>query len=152
MATAPTLPFGSDGTTGLTKLWVHIILGMTIAAALTACPDDKSSEETGPASGGTSGEPAAAGETAADASPLAEPTRPEAMPLLCTFDAGKWCGAACPKGNAGPLCCTDETCVPWDAAGLVCEGVVGWCNNYTKIEDPKAAQIGLWGAVCHDAI
>ena len=135
----------------MTKLWVHIILGMTIAAALTACPDDKSSEETGPASGGTSGEPAA-GETGADASPLAEPARPEAMPLLCTLDAGKWCGAACPKGDAGPLCCTDETCVPWDAASLACEGVVGWCNNYTKIEDPKAAQIGLWGAVCHDAI
>jgi len=131
------------------------LMTLACSAVLTACPDDKSSEETGPASsvGETGGSHAQSETGAEDPTPPPAPAeRPEAMPLLCTLDAGKWCGAACPKGDAGPLCCTDETCVPWDAAGLVCEGVVGWCNNYTKIEDPKAAQIGLWGAVCHDAI
>jgi hypothetical protein len=117
-------------------------------AMLTACPSEKSSEETGPASGGTSEQ--AAGETGPGAEP--EPTRPESMPMLCTLGAGKWCGAPCPKGDAGPLCCSADSCMPWDAAGPACDGLVGWCSNYTLFDDPKAEQVGLWGAACHDEI
>jgi hypothetical protein len=150
MATTTTLPFGSDGTTGLSKLMVHIVLATAICAALTACPDDKSSEETGPASGGTSGDQAA-GETGPDATPQPEPTRPEAMPMLCTLGAGKWCDAPCPKGDAGPLCCAEETCTPWDVDGLACDGAVGWCDNYTLVDSLKA-EAAPKTAVCHDEI
>jgi hypothetical protein len=105
---------------------------MTFACAglLTACPDDKSSEETGPASsvGETSGNHAQ-GETGAEPPP-APAERPEAMPLLCSLDGGKWC-SGCPQESAGPLCCAGEACVPWDVTGVACEGVVAWCNNYT---------------------
>ncbi len=102
---------------------IDIVLVISCSLSLAGCPDDKSSEETGPASGGTSGEPAA-GETG----PEAQPARPEAMPLLCSIDGGKWC-SPCPSGDAGPLCCA-ETCVPW-VDGDACGGVVGWCPNYT---------------------
>jgi hypothetical protein len=106
-------------------------------AVLTACPDDKSSEETGPASSAGETGTQAAGETGAEVPPPAPAERPESMPLLCSLDNGKWCHE-CPQGSAGPLCCAGETCVPWDAAGLGCDGVVAWCNNYTLAEGPKA--------------
>ena len=118
----------------------HVVLYVFAALALVGCPDNKSSEETGPASGGTSGDPATG-----DAGTEPEPVRPEAMPMLCTLDAGKWCGAPCPQGDAGPLCCTGEVCAPWDAAGPACDGAVAWCNNYTLSDDAKIA-------ACHDEI
>jgi hypothetical protein len=119
----------------------HVVLYVFAALALVGCPDDKSSEETGPASGGT-GEPAA-GETGAG-TPAPEPVRPEAMPMLCTLGAGKWCDAPCPKGDAGPLCCAAETCAPWSTDGLACDGDVGWCGSYTMVDEKTA--------VCHDEI
>ena len=107
---------------------VFVTFGVTL---LTGCPGDKSSEETGPASGlgETSGTSHASGETGSSEPTASAPERPEAMPMLCSIDGGKWC-SGCPQGSAGPLCCAGETCAPWDA-GSVCEGVVAWCDSYT---------------------
>lgn len=107
-----------------------IVVAFACAGLLTACPSDKSSEETGPASsvGETSGSHAQ-GETGSEPPPSAPAERPESMPLLCSLDGGKWC-SGCPQGSTGPLCCADGACTPWDVAGVACAGVVAWCNNY----------------------
>ncbi len=114
-------------------------------ALLTACPDDKSSEETGPASslGDTSGKPSGGSETGDETQPGPE-----------SIDGGKWC-SGCPQGSAGPLCCADKMCTPWDAAfPSTCpdDGVVGWCNNYTLSDEWHDPKSSLKIATCHDAL
>lgn len=127
------------------------LMTLALTSVLTACPDDKSSEETGPASsvGDTSGSHASS-ESESGTSPAPAPSeRPESMPLLCSLDSGKWC-TGCPQGNSGPLCCIDAACVPWDAVGETCGGAMGWCNSYTLTEDPKAEGAAPKLATCHD--
>ena len=118
---------------------IDVVLFSFCSLAVAGCPDNKSSEDIGPASGGT-GDPAVGGETTA-ADP--DPARPEAMPMLCTLDGGKWC-SPCPSGVAGPLCCAD-VCVPW-VEGEPCGGKVGWCSNYTTSAAPDGGKV----ATCHD--
>ena len=121
-----------------TKL-IDLVLVGALGALLTGCPGDKdgSDSDPGPASGigetgGTPAAPAAGGETGAEAAP--SPEGPQAIPLLCSVDGGKWC-KGCPQGSAGALCCAGETCLPWDAAsGVACEGSLGWCSNYSVAE------------------
>ena len=120
---------------------IDIVLFSLCSLALAGCPDNKSSEDIGPASGGTS----AGGETGPDASPPDEPVRPEAMPMLCTIDGGKWCPSPCPSGDAGSLCCSD-VCVPL-GKGELCGGAVGWCSNYTTSTTPAGGKV----STCHDA-
>jgi hypothetical protein len=114
---------------------------MTIALTLVACPrpEDKETSDDGADAGetGTSGGQASAGTGPETPAPS---ERPESIPLLCSFEGGKWC-TGCPQGSAGPLCCAGETCVPWDPAGVACDGVVGWCSNYST---------ALKFATCHD--
>lgn len=124
----------------MTRKLIDIVVFSFCSLALAGCPDNKSSEDIGPASGGTS-DPNA-GDTGPDASPPDEPVRPEAMPLLCALDGGKWC-SPCPSGDAGPLCCSDA-CVPW-ADGESCGGAVGWCSNYTT-STTLAGKV----STCHD--
>lgn len=126
-----------------TKL-IDIVLVSALSSmmlALTGCPGDKdgSDSDPGPASGlGETGTPTAAGsETGA-----AAPEGPHAIPMLCSVDGGKWC-KGCPQGSTGALCCSGETCVPWDAASdVACGGSVGWCSNYSTKDKL---------ATCHDA-
>ena len=117
---------------------------------LTACPgakDEEGPKDSGADAGetGTSGGGQASAGTGPETPP---PERPESIPLLCSFDAGKWC-TGCPQGSAGPLCCAGETCTPWDPAGVACDGDAGWCNNYSVSDliDPKTS---LKLATCHD--
>jgi hypothetical protein len=148
MAATRSLSLGSDTEPRMNtyKMLIDVVLAAFVAGLLTACPDDKSAEETGPASslGETSGSHAS-GETGGE---MSEPVRPEAMPLLCSIDGGKWCTDVCPQLYAGPLCCVSDWCYP---AGLTCDGVVGWCNNYSLTADPKAVEIVINPATCHDA-
>jgi hypothetical protein len=154
MATSQHISNDVNGTPrmNMTKI-VDIIFVAALSSLLltqTGCPDDnKSAEETGPASGGTSGEQAAGETTVSEAAPE-EPARPEEMPLLCSLDGGKWC-SPCPKGDAGPLCCAGETCAPWVDGEPACSGVVGWCNNYTTSQHCKAEGACVNMATCHDA-
>jgi hypothetical protein len=140
----------TPGSSVLTKIIDIIVVGALSSLMLTqtGCPDDKSAEETGPASSRGEATGQASGESETGEDPQPAPVRPEAMFMLCTLGAG-WCAGGCPQASTGPLCCAGETCVPWSEHGLACDGVVGWCLNYSTAGgiDRKT---GLKIATCHD--
>jgi hypothetical protein len=150
MATAQPLPFGSDAAPRMNtyKTLIDVVLVAFGAVLMTGCPpvERPSKQETSPASGDSGEETHASAETGSEVPEPVTPERPEAMPLLCAIDGGKWC-KSCPKGDAGALCCAGEACQVWDVAGPACVGVVGWCSNYTLsaavAETPAVA-------TCHD--
>ncbi len=131
----------------LTKIVDIVLVGAisSMMLALTGCPDNKdgSDSDPGPASSlGETGNGSSHASTETGAEPSPVPERPEAVPLLCTLDGGKWC-KGCEQQNAGALCCAGETCVVWDAAsGVACDGAGGWCGNYSTSDKT---------ATCHDA-